>query len=120
MTLKRVLVVDDELPLVRAICDYLSAEGWTCTGASTAVEALALLDSEAFQIVLTDISLGDERDTAGLEIAARARALNMPVVIMTGHEAAHYAEAASRLTPHFLRKPIALAELARDLARWTG
>ncbi|HEY0096234.1 MAG TPA: response regulator, partial [Archangium sp.] len=53
----RVLVVEDEPSLRRILRVYLAEQGYAATIASDAEEALALLERERFDVVLTDLRL---------------------------------------------------------------
>lgn len=112
---KRILVIDDERALAGSICDYLEALGHQCTFANEKAEAMTMLAHDDFDVLLTDISLSGATDSDGLDIASHIRNANLPmdVVIMTAHETAHYESDAERLGARLLRKPIALAQLAR-------
>ena len=117
MTPRRILIIEDELVLATVIGDFLTTAGHTCITATSAAEAMTFLESEHFDVVLTDITLSTEADAEGLEIIARIRADNLPmhVLVMTAHEAVHYEREAARLGARFLRKPIALAQLLREM-----
>jgi putative two-component system response regulator len=54
---KTVLIVDDEELMRRAIKTKLTKEGYRCSEASCANEALAQLSSEAFNLVILDIKM---------------------------------------------------------------
>ncbi len=51
----RVLVVDDELPLMGALRDTLRDEGYRVTGATSGARALVALRAEKFDLILTDL-----------------------------------------------------------------
>ena len=66
-----VLVVDDDLEYRQAILKQLNAYGFRITsGVSTAMEAMALLDSTPFNLILIDCNLPD---MDGLELLQRIR-----------------------------------------------
>jgi CheY-like chemotaxis protein len=46
----RVLVVDDELAIVEAFCETLEAQGYVTGGFTSAPDALAALDGNAFDL----------------------------------------------------------------------
>lgn len=112
---KRILVIDDERMLADSICDYLNAVGHECTAAHSRTEAMDFLAHDPFDVLLTDISLSDATDAEGLDVVSYVRSANLPmdVVIMTAHETSMYEDEATRLLARLLRKPIALAHLAR-------
>jgi two-component system NtrC family sensor kinase len=83
MSSERILVVDDEPRLVKACTGTLAEEGYQAHGAGGGREALACLEKESFDLLLTDIRMPD---VDGLTVLRRARELDpdLTVVIITG------------------------------------
>lgn len=54
---RKVLVVDDEPRLRRVLVRLLEGEGFTCLEAGSGVEALAVLEKQAFLLVISDIRM---------------------------------------------------------------
>jgi len=77
--MNRVLVVDDESTLAYMIARILNGHGWRAVGVDDPEKALGLIQD--FDVVLTDLTMPI---VTGFSIAARARALGIPVVGMTG------------------------------------
>ena len=77
-----VLVVDDD-DVIRETLRELLEDNYQCQEASTAEEALTRLQAQAFDVVLTDISMPG---LSGGELLARVRELypETPVIIMSG------------------------------------
>jgi DNA-binding NtrC family response regulator len=77
------LVVDDEVELMLALCDALTDEGFRAVGVTTPDEALNLLRRDAFDVLLTDLMMPD---TDGIQLLRAAHEIdqNMVVVVMTG------------------------------------
>ena len=101
----RVLLVDDDAMVRFTTADMLSYLGHTVTEAGDASDALRLLSEQAFDVIVTDISLPD---LSGDELAMRALALQpgLRVIFATGYDALpddsnHQALAGAML----LRKP---------------
>lgn len=82
-TLPRVLIVDDELPLMRALCDGLRETGFRATGVGTPEEALRRLGEESYEVLLSDLNLPG-KDGITLLHEALARDPSMVAIIMTG------------------------------------
>lgn len=80
----RLLVVDDEVPQLEALVFTLREAGFTVAGFSSPTKALFALDSEPFDILLTDLRMPEMN---GLELlrAARERRADLMVIVMTGH-----------------------------------
>src|SRR5262245_60139980 len=82
---RTILVVDDS-PMDRLLTGSLiqNLGGWKVVTASHGVEALAMLEQQAFDLVLTDL-LMPEMDGLELVQAVRSRYPLVPVILMTGH-----------------------------------
>ncbi len=59
MSSKRILVVDDETPILDLLIDVLTAEGFTVDAAPTAQEALELIRQNIYDAALLDFNLPD-------------------------------------------------------------
>lgn len=80
----RLLVVDDEVAHMRALCATLEIEGYCVTGYSSAPRALTSIRPGESDLLLTDLMM-PELDGIALFRAARAIDPNLAGVIMTGH-----------------------------------
>ena len=78
-----ILVVDDDRAVLQAITTFLSRRGDHCEIASSGADALLLISAHDFDIMLTDISMG-EMD--GLELTRRVKNLRPQTVciLMSG------------------------------------
>lgn len=79
----RVLVVDDDAIIPAIVSKILEQHHVEATTASNAKDASALLESEQFDLVITDIRMPGD---SGVDLLARIRKTSsrLPVVIMTG------------------------------------
>ena len=75
----RVLVVDDELPLVELVASYLQREGFTVLTATDGLSALALARQEVPDLVILDLMLPG---IDGLEVCRQLRQFSDAYVIM--------------------------------------
>ncbi len=106
-----VLIVDDEPHVCEVIADALSAAGLPCRSVCDGTEAMSILDSEDFTVVIADVHLPD---VGGLELLVRARELRpgVKVVLMTAVTTTRsLAEAMSLGAYDFFRKPFNIEEL---------
>ena len=109
---KSVLVVDDDLGMLRAMTRVLSKEGMRVTGVSDPTVVLSkLMESETrFDLVITDLRMPM---FSGRGVLALASALpELPVIIITAFGGPDAEAQAIRLGAFaFLEKPVAAAEL---------
>lgn len=78
----RILIVDDDDVIRETLCELLSQD-YSCQTAATAEEALARLETEPFDVVLTDISLPGFN---GMELLNRVlrQYPGTPVIMISG------------------------------------
>src|SRR5687767_11015655 len=107
----RVLIVDDEEFHAQTVAESLEKIGFACTVATSASEAFQKIDADEFDVVVTDLVLGD---SDGLAVLAKAR-LELPdaeVVVVTGHGTVKTAVSAMQQgATTYLTKPLDLYEL---------
>jgi two-component system, chemotaxis family, chemotaxis protein CheY len=107
--MKTILIVDDDPVSVRLIEMIVARNGYGTAGASSAAEALAILDTgQPIEMVITDQNLGGP---SGLELSAKLRAdvrfHNLPVILCTGvADRQTVVEAMGLGVHHFIVKPI--------------
>jgi two-component system, sensor histidine kinase and response regulator len=80
----RLLIVDDEAPQLRALCDTLQLEGFVTKGYSSAQQALAELRPGEVDLLLTDLMM-PEMDGISLINSARLIDPALGAIVMTGH-----------------------------------
>jgi DNA-binding NtrC family response regulator len=83
---ERLLVVDDERAIQLALSGLLRKEGYEVSVAGSAADAKVLFADHAFDLVLTDLSLGAGKET-GMDVlkASKAARPETPVVLITAH-----------------------------------
>ena len=118
MNAPRVLVVDDELEFRATVRRGLEREGYLVAEAGNGPEALALLRSEAFDLLLIDLYMSGMSGLAILEAIRAAGQAIPPAIMITGlGDWASYARAIELGVKAFLTKPVAMAELLREVAQ---
>ena len=112
---ERILIVEDEETLRENIATFVAREGHSAASAASGAEAVDHLARQSFDIVVTDIKLGD---LDGLELLNRVRseAPKTVVLMMTAYGSVHSAVEAFRNGAHdYLLKPFSLQELRQKI-----
>ena len=112
----RLLVIDDEAPILFAMKEYFETFGYSVHCAREREEAEALLAKVGYDVVIADLRLTGIDGTEGLGIVSyvRARYPKTKVILLTGYAAPAIEEEARRLgVDYFLRKPKPLPDLAQ-------
>ncbi|GAB7081683.1 response regulator [Megalodesulfovibrio paquesii] len=108
----RVLIVDDEERFRETLARLLRAKGFQATTAAGALEALALLEQETFQVALLDVKMPGMGGLEALE-AMKRLAPAMEVLALTGHASMDVAAAMlERGAANYFLKPCPVGELA--------
>ena len=114
---KKIMIVDDETIVGERLEAFLKKEGHLIETFSDPQKALQRLDAQYFDIVVTDIRMGE---ISGIQIMERAfeRSDQTKVIIITGYatmELAH--EAMAKGAFDFIAKPFKLKELRGTIQR---
>ncbi len=110
-----VLVVDDEINFLTLLRWFLSQRGYAVATASSADEALALLDRQSFKVALLDVRLGNVDGIDLLEQLIQC-APEIKVIMMTAYPTvASIKLAFDKGAVRYLTKPVDLPELAEAI-----
>lgn len=112
----RILIVDDEVEITEILADLLSEE-YECIRAGSAEQALALLNENEFQLVISDITMPG---MSGLEMIPHAKALapETVVVMISGMQTVESAIGALRRGAFdYLMKPFDLRQVEAVVKR---
>jgi signal transduction histidine kinase len=113
----RLLVVDDEVAQMKALCHTLEVEGYRPTGFSSPKRALANLRRGEHELLLTDLMM-PELDGIELIRAARETDPELAGVVMTGHGTIDTAVAAMQVGAlDYVLKPFKLNVILTVIAR---
>jgi len=113
----RLLVVDDEIAQMKALCNTLEHEGYRPTGFSSAKQALAQLRPGEHDLLLTDLMM-PELDGIELIRCARATDPELAGVVMTGHGTIDTAVAAMQVGAlDYVLKPFKLNVILTVIGR---
>src|SRR5437588_6988774 len=108
---RRILIIDDERPILLTLEALLTRHGYEIETASTAAAGLKALKNKAASLVLLDLQLPDAQGLEMLEEIKTERP-ETQVIIVTAHDTLNNAiESIKRGAYHFISKPYAPEEL---------
>jgi putative two-component system response regulator len=113
----RLLVVDDEESIRLSLGTFLTRSGYEVETAESAFQALEMLDSGHFALMLSDIRMPG---MTGVELVPRALATNpdLAIVMLTAvNDAPTATEALSRGAMGYLTKPVELPDLHESILK---
>jgi DNA-binding NtrC family response regulator len=79
----KILLVEDEHHVRRALDKALSSHGYAVTGAESASEAVGLLQDQVFDVLVVDINLPDATGWDVLGQKSRSRNPDTPAIVMS-------------------------------------
>ena len=108
---RRILIIDDERPILMTLEALLTRRGFQVETASTASMGLKALKAKARALVLLDLQLPDAEGLATLD-QIKTDHPETQVIILTAHDSLNNAiESIKRGAYHFISKPYAPEEL---------
>src|SRR5437667_3926674 len=108
---RRVLIIDDERPVLMTLEALLNRHGYRVDTAGTASQGVKLLKSNLPSLVLLDLQLPDAHGLGMLD-RIKTELPDVQVIILTAHDSLHNAiESIKRGAFHFISKPYAPEEL---------
>ena len=117
MPMRRVLVVDDEESIRRAIGKFLKTRGFEVVTAESGDEALLQLGQQGFVLMLCDVRMPG---LSGVDVVPRALQLDSELAIMmltAVNDAPTATESLSQGAMDYLMKPVELADLEVAIER---
>jgi DNA-binding NtrC family response regulator len=123
---KFILVIDDDVGMLRALTKVLNSEGCVVAGAANSARAMQFLmdHNQAFDLIITDIRMPLVDGLKILELVKSQRP-DIPVIVITAFGGAEAQAEAARLgAAAYLEKPLdtaaLLAAVERALPRTNG
>ena len=105
----KILIVDDEKPICDLIDINLSAAGYQCKTVQDGLEAIDLIETENFDLILLDIMLPG---ADGFDIMEYIRPLKVPVIFITAkHEVKDRVKGLKLGAEDYLVKPVSYTHL---------
>lgn len=80
MTMPKILIVEDDITIIRTLEAYLLSEGFETVSVSGQRQALAALENENVDLLLLDISLAEGN---GFAVCEAAKGHGLPVIFLT-------------------------------------
>ena len=110
----RLLVIDDERAVLRALVTGLRARGYSVTTASSGGEGLGMVAMDGPEVIILDLGLPD---IDGVEVCRRIREwTETPIVVLSADGAeGRKVEALDQGADDFITKPFSMAELEARL-----
>jgi two-component system, OmpR family, KDP operon response regulator KdpE len=110
----RILIVEDERPLLRALAMNVTARGYDVTEADTGAKALAAAATGEHDVILLDLGLPD---VSGLEVIRAVRAYaSTPIIVLSARTGSGDKVAALDLgADDYVTKPFSIDELLARL-----
>jgi DNA-binding NtrC family response regulator len=113
----RILVVDDQINIVKLLCDFLSKNGYKAVGYTSANQAIKALKEQKFYLLLTDLNMPE---MSGIELLKAALEVDPTLVgiVMTGHGNSKTAMEARKVGAFdYVLKPFKFPELLLTVSR---
>jgi len=113
----RVLIVDDDEPHAEAVAESLERVGYECTVATSGARGVQLIESQEYDVVITDLRM-DGVDGLGILQKAKEELPDAEVILLTGHFSYQSALAAGQAgASMYLTKPVDISELRQAVER---
>ncbi len=115
--MKKILVIDDELPIRKLLYDALTGKGYQVSSVSSGEEAIALLKKEKPDLIILDIAMPGMN---GIETLKEIRSFDnkVHVVMMSGVATAEMEQKAREIgVSHFLFKGLAVDRFLKKVTK---
>ena len=114
---ERILVLDDESSILEILGQHLGEESYDCTLMTSATEAIKKLESESFDLLITDLKMPEMH---GIEVVRRASeaCTDLAVIVVTALlDVTNAIEAMRAGADDYLLKPFNLAEITLSVQK---
>lgn len=118
---KRILVVEDEMALAKAMKLKLESAGFEVKNAYNGVEAIEILEKEAYDLILLDLVM-PKLDGFGVLSKLKTLGIKTRVMVLTNLSQANDAEKAKSLgaTHFFIKAGVQIAALVNYIKKITA
>lgn len=115
--IKNILIVDDEQSICAMLTRFLRSSGYSCESTIFPAEALERLESNTFELVISDIKMAG---IDGLQLLGEIHKIDpeLDTIMMTGHTNIYtYSDIIKAGATDFIAKPFQLPELKAKMER---
>ena len=108
---RKALIIDDDSTTLELLTFQLSSEGYDVTTANSGTEGLSKIESNDFDIILTDLNMPDIN---GIELVRRSREIvpETEIIVVTGDDSTEMAVEATRVGAFdYIVKPVDFEKL---------
>jgi len=117
---KRILIVDDEELIIKTLYKLLEREHFEVLVATSGQDALALVEEENFDLIITDIrmpGINGVETIKGIHDILQAKKLKKaPVIFITGYADENIERQAKALMPiDYIYKPFDMSDLLKKI-----
>ncbi len=124
MSKEHILVIDDEEDILELVRYNLTAEGYTVICRDSGENALGLVKSEPFDLIVLDLMLpGTDGITIAKTLKSDAKTRNIPIIMLTAKSEEEDIVAGLKLADDYVTKPFSpkiLSARVRAVIRRTG
>ena len=112
---KTILIIEDDLDVLAVLVKHLEREGYRVITAADGMEGLKMLDSENYDLVITDIVM-PYVSGVGVVSAIKNTRPDIPVIAVTGYGKEPEAAAMEKNADMVLAKPVKISLLKRHIS----
>ena len=117
MKMRRILIVDDLEDVRDMLLEILGALGYEAQTANDGTEALAKLESDPFDMLISDVKM-PTMDGLSLLKSVKQQSPDFPVLLIAGHQSSvALSEAVHCRADGFLQKPFRIEQLSEAVQR---
>lgn len=115
---QKILIIDDEVLLTYSVSKYLAKKGFNVKASSCPDQALSILESESFDVVITDLRMAP---VTGIDIIRHLRRSGYvgKIIVMSAYFKEFEEDLQALKVDAFVEKPFELSRLLNVIAPGT-
>jgi DNA-binding response OmpR family regulator len=112
----KILIAEDEPAILRVLAMWLTRNGFEVFEACDGVEALAIIDSEPLDVIISDVNMPRLDGLELVRLLREERHAQTPYILLSARsDQARLAEMTSRFGVHLYPKPFVPSRLVADI-----